>query len=74
MKRYLDILYLAAKESETAVDNALRILIDNSMDICKDKVHTLIHGNEPAFTVTDMEITEVDLSSYDNLLEEVLSC
>ena len=73
-KRYLGILNMAAKESEVAVDSALRILIDKNMDICKSQVRTLIQSNEPIYRVEDIDIPEIDLTAYDQLLEEVMSC
>lgn len=72
--RYLDILYLAAKENETAVDNALRILNDKNMDIGKEHVRVLMQSNKPVFTTEDIHIPEVDLACYDQLLEGVMSC
>lgn len=72
--RYLGILYLAAKESETAVDNALRILINKNMAISKDKVLELMQSNEPVFTTDDIHVPEVDLACYDQLLEGVMPC
>ena len=74
VKQYLSILYLAAKESETAVDNALRILIDKNMNICKEQVQILMRSNEPVFIPTDIHIPAVDLTCYDQLLQEVMSC
>lgn len=73
-KRYLDILYLAAKESEVAVDNALRILINENSDICKENVQQLMQSNEPVFKTDDIHIPDVNLTCYDQLLEEVMSC
>ena len=72
--RYLAILYLAAKESEAGVDYALRTLIDNNMDICKDQVQILMQSNESVFTTDDIQIPEVDLACYDQLLEAVMPC
>jgi hypothetical protein len=65
---------MAAKESEVAVDSALRILIDKNMDICKSQVQILIQSNEPIYRVEDIDIPEIDLTAYDQLLEEVMSC
>jgi hypothetical protein len=74
-KRYLEILNMAAKESETAVDSALRILIDKNMDICKSQVKALMQSNEPIYRVEDIHIPKIDLTAYDQLLEqEVSSC
>ncbi len=74
VKMYLNILYLAARENEAAVDNALRELIDENMKISDKQVEIMIKSNEPEQTVTDVEISEVDLTCYDELLEEVESC
>jgi hypothetical protein len=74
VKQYLSILYIAAKESETSVDNALRVLIDKNMDICKEQVQILIQSDEPVFMTTDIHIPAVDLGCYDQLLKEVMSC
>jgi hypothetical protein len=73
-KRYLNILNMAAKESETDVDNALRILIDKSMDICKEQVEILMHSGESVFTATDIDIPAIDLTCYDQLLQGEMLC
>ncbi len=73
-RQYLKILYLAARESETAVDDALRVLIDRNMDITDERVKTLVRSNEPVPTATEIHIPAVDLSCYDHLLEEVTPC
>ncbi len=74
VKRYLDILYIAAKESEIDVDNALRVLIDKNIDICKSQVQDIMQSSKPVFRTDDIHIPEVDLSCYDQLLERVMSC
>lgn len=71
--RYLNILYMAAKESEVAVDRALGVLINENREICKDQVKRLMKSNEPVFRTDDIHIPEVDLSCYDQLLKEVMS-
>ena len=68
-KRYLNILNLSAKESETAVDNALRIIIDENMDIDKEKVEILMQSEESNSTATDINIPDIDLTCYDQLLQ-----
>jgi hypothetical protein len=73
-KRYLNILNMAAKESEIAVDNALRVLIDKSMDICKEQVEILMPSGESVFTATDIDIPAIDLTCYDQLLEGEMLC
>ena len=73
VKKYLNILYLAAKESESIVDNALRVLIDKNMDICDEQVETLMQSEESVSVATDIDIPEVNLTDYDQLLE-VMPC
>jgi hypothetical protein len=70
-KQYLNILYLAARESETAVDDALRVLIDKNMPISDERVKMLVRSNEPVPTATEIHIPAVDLTGYDQLLQEV---
>lgn len=70
-RQYLNILYLAARESETAVDNALRVLIDKNMPISDERVKVLVYSNEPVPTATEIHIPDVDLTCYDQLLKEV---
>jgi len=67
--RYLKILYLAAKDSEVAVDNALMVLINESREISKDEVQRLMESNTPIARPDDIHIPPVDLASYDKLLE-----
>ena len=74
VKKYLNILYLAAKESESLVDNALRVLIDKDMDICDERVEILMQSEESVPVATDIAIPEVNLTDYDQLLQEVMPC
>ncbi len=74
VKQYLGILYIAAKESESSVDNALKLIIDEGMEISKSQVQDLMQSNEPVLITTDVHIPPVDLSCYDQLLQEVPAC
>ena len=67
-KEYLKILQLAARESETGVDNALRVLIDQEQPISFGAIQEMISGQDRVIPPTDITIDEVDLSSYDVLL------
>jgi len=67
--RYLHILNLAARESETKVDNALKNIIDKNMEISKEQVEILMQSDEPIFD-TDIDILPIDLTCYDQLLHE----
>ena len=72
-KQYLSILYLAARESETAVDDVLRMMINKNMAISDERVQELVRSNEPVLMATEITIPAVDLNCYDQLLEEVAS-
>jgi hypothetical protein len=72
-KQYLNILYLAARESETAVDDVLRMMIDENMSISDEQVEALVSSSQPVAAVTKVSIPAVDLTCYDQLLEEVTS-
>lgn len=72
--RYLAILSLAAKESETAVDNALRTIIDNGLEIGCQQVDFLLRTGKPVIAVTEVDIPDVDLLNYDTLLQGEMTC
>ncbi|MEA2077107.1 MAG: IS21 family transposase [Candidatus Marinimicrobia bacterium] len=73
-KQYLNILYLAARKNETEVDDILRVLIDRNMEITDEQVEALMQSNEPVPTATEVHISAVDLTCYDQLLQEVALC
>ena len=72
-KQYLSILYLAARENETAVDDVLRMMINKNMNISHEQVKALVRSSQPVPVATKVRIPAVDLSCYDQLLEEVTS-
>jgi hypothetical protein len=70
-KQYLNILYLAARENETAVDDVLRMMIDKNIRICDEQVEALVRCRQPVAVATTVCIEAVDLTCYDQLLQEV---
>ena len=66
-KEYLAILYLAARQSETAVDEALRTLLGSDRPVSRAAVEELVHRSEAVPAVTDVTVGEVDLLSFDDL-------
>ncbi len=68
-REYLSILFLAARENETLVDDALRYLIDENIEINKKSVERIIQSGQKIKSVNDIEILEVNLASYDDLLK-----
>lgn len=68
-KQYLKILQLAAGSSESLVNNILRFLIDKHQPIDADQIKQMIEDNMKPPEVTDIQIEDVDLAGYDDLLE-----
>jgi len=67
-KEYLLILKLAAKESESAVDDALRFLFDRNRQISAETVKKLVLSGQKPTPATDVKISAVVLHAYDCLL------
>ncbi len=66
-QEYLGILYLAARQSETAVDEALRTLLASDQPITQAAVETMVQRADAVAAVTDVIVEQVDLSSFDDL-------
>jgi hypothetical protein len=66
-KEYLGILYLAARQSETAVDEALRTLLSSDQGVSRLAVEELLHRAEEIPAVTDVTVEDVDLLDFDDL-------
>ena len=71
-KQYVKILELAAKESQSLVQSALKTLMDNNQMIIFEWIEAMVHAQTRPETVTDVFIAEIDLGVYDQLLEGVL--
>ena len=77
-KDYLEILRLAAFESEAVVNDVLRKLVTDSIgaawtiDTVKTELHALRSG-EVASPITAVRIDEVDLAAFDQLLDLTLN-
>jgi len=68
-KHYLKILELAAKENQTAVNEALRFLINQAETIDFATVKQIVESEQQPPAVTDVCIGEIDIDGYDCLLE-----
>jgi hypothetical protein len=64
---YLEILDLAAKESESAVDDVLRVLLDSHSVVTVDMVRVLLPQSCDVAAATDVSVAEVDLRCFDSL-------
>ena len=68
-KHYLKILKLAAKNSETLVNESLRFLVRQGDVIDYKIVEAMVESGLQPPAVTDVHVEQVDLSIYDELLE-----
>jgi hypothetical protein len=68
-REYLEILLLAAREGETAVDEALRLLLGGAEPLCVDAVAEAVREGRRPPAVTDVCVIDVDLTMYDRLLQ-----
>jgi hypothetical protein len=68
-KEYLKILELAAKESESLVNEALRWLIHLEEEISFTNVKQVVDSKQQALDPTDVYIESVDIQGYDSLYE-----
>jgi hypothetical protein len=69
-KEYLKILDLAAKESETKVDDALRLLFESGDAISLESVGVIVESNEPVPSPTALTVPKIDLRLYDQLIKK----
>ena len=68
-KEYLKILELAAKENESLVNEALRLLINLEETMSFEKVKEFIDSKQKPPEPTSVHIEPVDINDYDMLLE-----
>lgn len=68
-KEYLKILHLAAKENESAVNEALRGLIDLDEDIDVERIERIVKSGRKLTVPSDVHVEPVNLSEYDELYE-----
>jgi len=67
-KEYLKLLYLAARETEVGVDDALRVLLNQEEPIDARVIKAMVLSGQEIPPVTDILVNAVDLSAYDQLL------
>jgi hypothetical protein len=67
-KEYLKILDLAAKESETKVDDALRLLFERCDVIGFDSVRIIVESNRKVTSPKEVTVPCIDLRFYDQLI------
>jgi len=67
-KLYVQILHIAAQESQDAVANALRFLLNNQDTIDVESVRKLVANAAGIPAVTDIHVDPPDLHEFDSLL------
>lgn len=67
-KEYLQILYQAARESETAVEGALQLLIERGEPITAQTVQDMVRDDQRPADPVEIAIAPVDLAAYDAVL------
>ena len=74
-QQYIKILYMAARDSESRVDQALHVLLDEATQrdarISLETVEALVYATGAPAAATEVRIDPVDLNGYDQLLETV---
>lgn len=67
-KAYVKILHIAAGESETGVDDALRMLFDQGLPVSCESIGAMVSSAQKIPSVREISINAVDLKMYDRLL------
>lgn len=70
-RAYLKVLHLAARESESGVEAALAILIDEGREISVEAVGAMLAASSRLEAPREVSVEDVDLTCYDELLEGV---
>jgi hypothetical protein len=69
VRTYLRILELAARDDESAVDDALRMLLAEERVVTFEAVQEWMGRRDAVRPVTDVEVEAAELSSFDTLFE-----
>ena len=70
-RQYLQILHLAAQESETLVDATLGRILGTDETLSAQRVEALVHesaGSDSLCAAVSVVVAAVDLHEYDSLL------
>ena len=69
VRTYLQILQLAARENESAVDDALRMLLAEERTLTFEAVNDWVVRRDAVRPITEVEVEAAELSSFDTLFE-----
>lgn len=67
-KEYVKILQIAAGESESGVDDALRMLFDQGLPVSCEAIRAIMNSAQKIPPIREVRIDAVDLGMYDRLL------
>lgn len=67
---YLQILQLAATHSQLGVEEAIEALLSAGHPLHKEAIRTHLEQNAPTRSLPQVQIEAVDLTHYDQLLEQ----
>jgi hypothetical protein len=70
-KEYLKILHLAARENESAVDDAIRHLLDHEKMITFEAITEIVARVGSVNAPTEIAISDIDICVYDKLLSDL---
>jgi hypothetical protein len=73
-KEYLNILKLAATESEERTDKVLHYFLEKEIPITFEVVECLVKQQTKIKPITEVQIAPVDLGQYDSLFETEEIC
>jgi len=68
-KKYLQILHLAAKQSEVGVEQALELLLNERRSISADAVREMLETENEIEAIPEIQMPEIDLQAYDRFLQ-----
>ena len=68
-KRYLEILHLAAQESESGVGQILRTFMENGKELTRESIRQSLAEGQTLSPVPDIGSIPINLAAYDEVLE-----
>ena len=69
VREYLKILHLAAKQSEAAVQDALRVALSQGAAISSAAIEAAVQNSQQVPAVTEVQVAAPDLQAFDSLLD-----
>ena len=67
-KKYIQILDLAANETETEIEQILKYLLKKSIELDYENITKVMNSKDSKINIFESEVSEVNLLEYDNIL------